>query len=111
MVNVETFAFQGQPPVGFFQPWAGVADLGSGLARGLGRPTAQWFWGFILPAMKAQLRTYCPDKSARVFIKTLIDNATGTYATYEAAMLWPDDESQIGSPPFQIDFRDLILQP
>lgn len=97
-------------PIMFFKPWVATANLGNGMARALGRPVAAWSWYGIPYQQRDQLKTYCTGKSARVFIQTQEVKCGDQWAIYEAVMLWPDDESQIGSPEFRIEFRDLVLQ-
>lgn len=109
MVDVTTLSADAAAPIGDFQRWAMTADLGNGLAKALGRPIATWFWCWIPPLMRYALRGYCASKSARVYIRTETD-VTGTSAVYEAAMIWPDNESLYDQNEFRIIFRDLVIQ-
>lgn len=110
MVNVEDLGANYQPPRSTFQPWRATVDLGNGTSRALGRPSATWSWGIISRAQRDTLRTYCTGKSVRVYIHTRKNDSSDAYATYDAVMLWPDDElKQAGRRfPFEIQFRDMI---
>lgn len=93
------------------RPWYQGIDLGDGLARGMGRPVTVWSFGYVTQAFRDALRAYCPGKSARVFIRTRdIDHADG-YNTYEAALIWPEDEQRETTRrlDFALQFRDLVL--
>ena len=106
-----TFGANARVPIPFFRPWTDTADLGDATARALGRPAAAWMWGWIPVEQRNGLKTLCPGKSARVFITTQKIKCGDEWETYEAVMLWPDDESQIGGPQFRIEFRDLVEVP
>ena len=48
----------------------------------------------------------------RVYVRTVNDVRLGTYRTYEAALIWPDDEGKNGqnnTMPFRLEFRDMVL--
>lgn len=94
-------------PLGSYYRWALTMPTGDALERGLGRPYALWLWKNIGVNLRSGLLTYCVGKSARVYIRTLSDPSLGTFATYRAAMLWPDTDNAY-TPDFQIEFRDLV---
>lgn len=125
MTDVAALTADSEAPFGQFKSWYKVIDLGSGLARGVGRPWAVWTWTIIPPLQKTAIRAaYCPspNKSARVFIQTINNLTTGSIATYEAALIWPDHEnlfttggfslaySNQDQASFHLLFRDLIQQ-
>jgi hypothetical protein len=125
IVDVTTLSADAIEPFGQFKNWTVVKDLGNGLALGQGRPWAFWTWGIAPPLLYNVLRgTYCPSpaKSARVFIQTLNSQNNGTYAIYEAALIWPDHENMYNSgginltysegntSNFTLVFRDLVAQ-
>lgn len=118
MVNVETLGDRPSPPKGDFFPWVEYKNLGNGLARGVGRPRANWLWSygpndFISHALRDALRGYCPApaKSARVFIRTKTNDSSDVFKTYQAAMLWTDQETRVAGRrlSFVIEMRDLVL--
>jgi hypothetical protein len=95
-------------PVGDFNRWVETKTLGNGLERALGRPLATWLWKVFIPvAQRTALKVYCTGKSARVYICTDNDPSAGTFATYLAAMLWPDDDN-LYDVDFVLKFRDLV---
>lgn len=117
MVNVETLdSGKMTAPKGDYQPWAMSVPTGDGLARGLGRPVAQWRWNagaqdYLTVSSRDALRAYCTGKSARVFIRTRTFETTDSFATFQAAMIWPDKEERdfLGvRRGFMIEFRDLL---
>lgn len=110
MVNLESIGTNYQPPRSTFAPWVATVDLGNGLSRAMGRPLASWQWGVISLAQRNSLRAYCTGKSARVYIRTRKNDSSDAYVTYDAVMMWPDEETkQAGRRfPFTIEFRDLV---
>lgn len=125
IVDVTTLSADAEAPFGQFKSWFKVIDLGSALARGVGRPWAVWTWTVIPPLLQIAIRnTYCPSpaKSARVYIQTLNSQVHQTYAVYQAALIWPDHENLFTTGGFSLAytnqdqasfhllFRDLIAQ-
>ncbi len=111
MVNVETVIGDERfPPRSTFAPWAATVDLGNGTSRAMGRPSAAWYWGLLTQAGRNALRAYCTGKSARVYIATRKNDNSDAYTTYDAVMLWPDEEDRQASRRigFVIQFRDLF---
>lgn len=108
LTNVETLGVVA--PKSTFKPWAGTVDLGNGLSRALGRPSAVWSWGFMSSANRNALRAYCTGKSSRVYIRTRKNDSSDAYAVYSAVMLWPDDEERFANRRlnFAVEFRDLV---
>jgi len=106
--NVETLGLNA--PRSTFKPWVSTIDLGNATARALGRPLAAWLWGFVTQAQRNTLRAYCTGKSARVYICTRKNDTSDAYVTYDALMLWPDDEEKATGRRlnFTLQFRDLI---
>jgi hypothetical protein len=95
-------------PLGSYYAWTASKHLANGLERSVGRPRALWLWKNIAATARTALKTYCTGKSARVYICTLNDPSLGTYAAYQAAMIWPDgDNSYVAE--FTIELRDLVL--
>ena len=95
-------------PLGSYYAWTASKHLANGLERSVGRPRALWLWKNIAATARTALKLYCPGKSARVYICTLNDPSLGTYAAYQAAMIWPDSDNAY-TPEFAIEMRDLIL--
>jgi hypothetical protein len=111
--NMVTLASLGIPdPKGRFLPEAERVRLGNGKYKGLGSPVVIWEWGFLTQADRDALRTYCTGNSATVYIETITNNSTNTYATYTGLMHWPDgDENQdtyrrLG---FSVEFTNLVI--
>ncbi len=93
-----------------FKPATMSIDLGNGTARNMGRPNTIWRWGFVTRAQRTILRAFCTGKSARVYICTMVNDSSDQYVTYDAVMLWPDEEQRDTGRRlnFEIQFRDLI---
>lgn len=107
LVNITSINADAVYPLGSYYRWALTLPTGDALERALGRPHAIWYWKNIGVNLRSGLLTYCTGKSARVYIRTLVDPNLGNFATYQAAMLWPDTD-QAYTPDFQIEFRDLL---
>ena len=106
--NLETLSIR--PPKGTFKPYADTVNLGNGTARAMGRPVASWLWGFMSLTQRNTLRAYCTGKSARVYICTKVNDSSDSFVTYDAVMLWPDEEKKFAGrrTDFEVLFRDLI---
>jgi hypothetical protein len=107
MLAVASLVSDSSDPLGDFVRWVDTKSLGNGLARSVGRPLASWLWKNIGVAHRTALSNFCTGKSARVYICTLKDPNTNAFATYQAVMLWPDDDDTY-KPDFVIRFRDLV---
>lgn len=76
-----------------WQDFAEEVVMASGKSVGRGFPLASWaFPLFPDVAMRNQLKTFCPGKSAAVYIAT--QNNAGTFANYSAIMHWPIEEDK-----------------
>ncbi len=106
--NLENLATPVEPPDFTYTEHPKQVPLMNGMVRGMGFPQASWIWGFITAAERAMLRTFCPGKSASVFIVTP-DNSR-TYKKYQAVMVWPAGEDPTVDilPDFTIEFRHLV---
>lgn len=98
-------------PKSNWKPWQEKIILGNGLARGVGRPSVTWQWGYITQAQYDQLRAYCAGASARVLIYTRTTETADSYKAYTAAVLWPDelDRQTTRRVNFTLEFSDLVL--
>jgi hypothetical protein len=91
-------------------------ELANGHVRNLGFPLITWHWGFLSAGDQTLLKTYCPDKSVDVYVRTPIaedDNGVYTYRTFQAVMVWPagNDPSAGIYKDVTIEFRFPIEQP
>ena len=99
-------------PKSTFMPYASEQKLISGLVRGVGYPTCTWIWSVITREQRDQLRTFCPGKSAAVFIKTKTMDSSDSYHTYSATMVWPTQEEERDTQRrvgLKITFQTLVL--
>ena len=62
--------------------------LASAAVRGAGWLTFTWSWDFLQQDQYNLLRTYCPNRSATLFVATKDDE--GDYKDYEVEMIWPE---------------------
>jgi hypothetical protein len=108
MTVVSALVADAVSPLGSYYAWIASKHLANGLERSLGRPRAPWLWKNIAATLRTALKVFCPGKSARVYICTLADPSLGTYAAYQAALIWPDSDNAY-TPDFVIEFRDLVL--
>jgi hypothetical protein len=99
-------------PKSTFSPYAGEQQLISGLVRGVGYPNCTWTWSIITREQRDILRTFCPGKSANVYIRTKTMDLADSYHTYSAIMVWPtqqeerDFQRRVG---LSISFKTLVL--
>jgi hypothetical protein len=91
--------------------------LGNNAARVLGSPTVEWVWGFLTPAQRDTLRTYCTSGAADVFIITpTVEKVSGVSSAsqrFECQMIWPDpdvpeDPNTGRRLQFILTFRQLV---
>jgi hypothetical protein len=92
------------PPQAPFRPYAELNDLGNMTKLGVGWPSAEWRFPVLEVAELIQLRGFCPNASAPVYITTIDD--IGTYQIYLATMVWPDDPPIIQAG----QVKDLVIR-
>lgn len=96
-----------------FTEWAVTYEAGDGMEHGDGFPSAVWNWDYLSAAHVATLRTYCPNRSAHVYIKTIKADMQ-TYGTYYCVMTWPaipdDAEWRLGRVTLNFSIRFTHLQ-
>lgn len=117
MVKLENLVVSGSSvPVAYpkstFQPYSSEQKLVSGLVRGVGYPVAVWIWNVITREERDALRTFCPGKSANVFIRTKTMDSADSYHTYSAVMVWNTKEETRDTQrrtEFKITFQTLVL--
>lgn len=66
--------------------------LASGKVRDFGFPQATWNFPMLTLAQRDYLRTFCEDTSATVYVRTSTDGDDLEYRTFQAVMVWPDEE-------------------
>ena len=95
-------------PFASVTPSVGSITLGDGTERAIGSPLAAWHWGFLTSAQRDQLKTFCPGKSAAVYIRTILPD--GSFADYSAIMVWPQNEMRQAGRVIDItvEFRQLV---
>ena len=113
MTNIEQLTTPLPDPRSSFLPFARTVSLGSGGTRGIGTPVAIWTFGILTVEQYSQLKTFCPDASADIFIHTKIDD--DTYATFSGVMIWPNElqDRFLGGHRrnLSVQFRQLIEIP
>jgi hypothetical protein len=111
MLNLSNPNLKIPHPKSNFKQWQSKIDLGNGLARGVGRPSCSWVWGFITAAQYDQLRAYITGASGRIYIRTRTTETADSYKVYLAAALWPDEVNRDATRRvgFTIEMRDMVL--
>jgi hypothetical protein len=111
MTNIEELTTPLESPKSEYFPYARTVNLGSGGKRGVGFPMATWTFALLEVEQRDQLKEFCPDASAEVFIRTKLND--DTYALFSATMLWTDTEDRwYGTKRnYSIIFRHLVLIP
>jgi hypothetical protein len=110
LIDIEALDTPLLPPHQGYSDSARNVDLASGHVRGMGFPVITWHWGFLEADEFAQLRTFCPGKSANIFIQSPNDDDEDT--VYLAVMIWPAGDSiESGKHiDFTLDFRHCVEQ-
>ena len=114
MTNVEELSTPLPAPRSTFSPHSQYLRLGDGSVRGGGWATATWRWGFLTQAQRDQLRTFCTDASASVYIKPRKNDNSAAYQVYAATMIWPQEEERETSGKrldFVVEFTNLQEYP
>ena len=98
-------------PKSTYMPYSSEQQLVSGLVRGVGYPVAVWIWGVITREERDALRSFCPGKSANVYIRTKTMDSSDSYANYSAVMVWNTQEEERDTQrrvQFKITFQTLV---
>ena len=107
MYNLEDDLSVLAPHQEIFIPARVDAEQGDGLLGEHGWGETSWVWGYVTTAMRASLRTYCPNKSQRVYVR--LRDEDGTWVYCDVIAIWPDENNKIPTtgiiPEFRIDFR------
>lgn len=111
MTNIEALATPLELPKSEYYPYARTVNLGDGGRRGVGYPMAAWTFPLLTVEQRDQLKSFCPDASATVYIRTKLND--DTYADFSAVMIWTDTEDRWYGVKrnYQILFRNLVLIP
>ena len=109
MTNLESLTTPITPPKSEYLPYARTVNLGNGGKRGTGSPVAVWNFPLLTVDERDQLKTFCPDASGNVYIRTKLND--DSYADFSATMLWTDTEDRWYGVKrnYQIVFRNLVL--
>jgi len=85
-------------------------ETSDGGVAGQGWPVCEWHWNIIRKTQRDILRTYCPGKSADIYIKTYDEE--NEFQIYLGKMIWPGRENFTVNRilDFTIVFRKLVLQ-
>jgi len=111
LTNIEELTEPLEPPKSEYFPYARTVNKGNGGKRGVGFPMATWTFALLTVEQRDQLKEFCPDASAEVYINTKLND--DTYAVFSATMLWTDTEDRWYGVKrnYQILFRNLVLIP
>lgn len=107
LTNLESLSPKLNPPKYDYKPYPKVVQLGSALTRGGGMPVITWTWGFLSKDQWTKLKTYCPGKSAVVYISTKVQDQS--YHDLKVVMIWPEAEPKDHGYvlPFILTFKQL----
>lgn len=108
LTNIEELTTPLELPKSSYAPYAHTVNLGSGGKRGVGFPMASWTFALLTVEQRDQLKTFCPDASGAVYIRTKLND--DTYAAFTATMIWHEDEERWYGVKrnYQIVFRNLV---
>jgi hypothetical protein len=111
LTNVTALTTPVPAPKSAPRPWVQAVALGSGRQRAQGKPLTVWNFSYLTRAQRDQLRTFCPGKSANVYIRSRGIDQADAYQYCQAIMLWPDEEARdsLGyRVPLAVTFQFLI---
>ena len=115
MTALEDLATPMDLPQWEYFPYSKLVLLGDGSTRGLGLPKILWVFPILEVAQISQLRTFCSDASASVYIRS--KKQDGNYASFLATMIWPVSKDGQHKPYFPdhraglvLEFRNLVEQ-
>lgn len=109
LTNIESLTTPLELPKSEYFPYARTVNKGNGGKRGVGFPMASWRFAVITVEQRDQLKTFCPDASGEVYIRTKLND--DTYAAFTATMIWPEGEPRwLGGykQNYEIIFRNLV---
>jgi hypothetical protein len=95
-----------------YSPYASIVDLEDNSQRGLGLPSVVWKWSVLEQVQRDELRKFCTGASAPVLITTRTNDSAGTFATYDAQMIWPSTQEEYDAytrTDFAITFRQMVI--
>lgn len=98
-------------PRSTFLPYSRTVGLGNGGTRGLGAPVAQWIFPILEIDQYNQLRAFCADSSAEIYIVTKKDD--DSFALFTATMTVPNepqDRFYGQRKNYTVTFRNLVEQ-
>lgn len=107
--NLELLTTPVPAPKSAYLPFARAVPLGNGGTRGIGAPIAVWTFPILSIEEYSQLKSFCPNASADIFIRTKIDD--DTYDDFSGKMIWPNEPQDrwYGERRnFVIQFRNLV---
>jgi hypothetical protein len=110
LTNIESLTTPIFAPRSTYRQYAVRVGLGNDTVRGLGLPSATWSWGFLTAAQRDQLRTFCNEASAEVYIQTKKRESSEEYDVFTGVMIWPEDEEVSNDRvlDFTLEFRKLV---
>jgi hypothetical protein len=118
MTDLDDLTIPIPAPQSPFKPFYDYRILADGSKRGLGAATAIWRWAYLTDEQRDELRAFCGDPSAVIFITTRTAENSDSFATYAAIMNWPEEAEDrqgqrlgtIVRHDFVLEFRSLVAQ-
>ncbi len=108
-IGMVTLASLGIPePLSGYQPYSQDFDQADAMVSGIGWATDTWRWAFLTLAQISALRTFCPGKSARVYIQTLSDGKIAR--EYLAILIWPKKETRTAGKALDVSLEFRLLE-
>lgn len=84
-------------PLQHYQRFSEAVIAADGSVVGRGWPVISWYWSFLDREYRDILKTFCPDSSAEVYVRTQDEELD--WHTYRCKMNWP-----VQSPDIQNNF-------
>lgn len=108
MTNLEELAVPLPPPRSTIPGNSQAVDQADGLVKEVGWLVTHWVWDALSQDQYDQLQTFCPDKSALIYIKTLDED--GTFSVYTTVMVWPEPPERRGGAILDLDVLFQVME-
>ena len=95
-----------------YHPAAGTVDLDDYTQRLTGLPSVVQAWTVLPQVARDALRTYCPNGTAPVVIRTRTNDNSAEFLYYAATMVWPSLSEEYDAKfrtQFNITFRGMVV--
>ena len=94
LVNIESLTVPLPNMKSYYKQFSEVVTLANGASFGRGFAQVEWRWNLLTREQRDQLRTFCTDASATVYIHTRTNDNEDEYKYFQAIMRFPTEEEK-----------------